>query len=106
MAWLLYVLSRDHPKDYVLLSAIKYYRHISEIVHLDTVQAVLEIPDDELREMTDRMKEKGWITISRGYVKVEAPGNREFYSIAGWVALAMDKIRKKEPISQWTRLKS
>ena len=105
MAWLWFVLQQEHPKDYILLSTFKYFRHISETSHLDTIQALLGIPDEELNIIISRMKSKGWITVSRGYVSVERPGHAEYFSIKAKIVQVVAEMRNNEPIRSWTRLK-
>ena len=101
---LLYILEQPEPKDYVLLSAIKYFKYLLTYAKAETIQHLLSMPQNEFDKRIERMRKKGWVSVEGEYINVAGVGDKELDAAMGWISYALYNIQERIPLEKWSKL--
>jgi len=104
IALLLYIMDQEEPKDYLILSAVKYFKNITGYAKAETIRHLFSIPEKEFYERVDRMRKKGWVAMEGEYINTSRSGDGKIDEIIGWMSLAMYNIQERNPLEEWSRL--
>jgi len=104
IAHLLYIMDQPEPKDYLILAAVKYFKHISAYAKAETVRHLFSIPEKEFNKRVERMREKGWIAVEGEYINVALYGEKQLDAISGWISYALYNIQERNPLEEWSKL--